>query len=172
MATRPSVWTFKSIPAGGPIGRPAYGDEWILRGLRKHEANYSSVICFETGDPKRLLQLKEFFCGSKAKEKGYGEHSVYVYDPWNGLGELDKATKQVNPERPGEGRRLEEETGEQILVDTADAGFRMRFKKMVESRNRELTDITRSLEIDMIEISTAQDWIKPIMKFFNMRLRR
>ena len=114
MATRPSVWTFKSIPAGGPIGRPAYGDEWILRGLRKHEANYSSVICFETGDPKRLLQLKEFFCGSKAKEKGYGEHSVYVYDPWNGLGELDKATKQVNPERPGEGRRLEEETGEQI----------------------------------------------------------
>ena len=66
----------------------------------------------------------------------------------------------------------DEETGEQILVDTADAGFRMRFKKMVESRNRELTDITRSLEIDMIEISTAQDWIKPMMKFFNMRLRR
>ena len=60
----------------------------------------------------------------------------------------------------------DEETGEQILVDTADAGFRMRFAEMVKSRNKKLSDVTKRLEIDLIEISTAQDWIKPILKFF------
>jgi hypothetical protein len=27
----------------------------------------------------------------------------------------------------------------------------------------------KRLEIDMIEISTAQDWIQPVLKFFGMR---
>ncbi|KPQ41117.1 MAG: cytoplasmic protein, partial [Candidatus Methanoperedens nitroreducens] len=66
----------------------------------------------------------------------------------------------------------DEETGEQILVDTADAGFRMRFAENVKSRNKKLNDVTKRLEIDLIEISTAQDWIKPILKFFKMRVRR
>jgi hypothetical protein len=66
----------------------------------------------------------------------------------------------------------DEETGEQILVDTTDAGFRTRFAEMVGSRNKELNDVTKRLEIDLIEISTAQDWIKPILKFFKMRVRR
>ena len=66
----------------------------------------------------------------------------------------------------------DEETGEQILVDTADAGFRLRFEEMVKSRNKKLSEVTKRLEIDLIEISTGQDWIKPILKFFNMRVRR
>jgi len=66
----------------------------------------------------------------------------------------------------------DEETGEQILVDTADAGFRMRFAENVKSRNKKLNDVTKRLEIDLIEISTAQDWIKPILKFFKMRVKR
>ena len=66
----------------------------------------------------------------------------------------------------------DEETGEQILVDTKDEGFRLRFKEMVESRNKRLSEVTKRLEIDLIEISTGQDWIKPILKFFNMRVRR
>lgn len=66
----------------------------------------------------------------------------------------------------------DEETGEQILVDTADAGFRLRFEEMVESRNKRLSEVTKRLKIDLIEISTGQDWIKPILKFFNMRVRR
>jgi uncharacterized protein (DUF58 family) len=66
----------------------------------------------------------------------------------------------------------DEETGEQILVDTGDPGFRMRFKEMVESRNKKISQITKRLEIDMIEISTSEDWIKPILKFFKMRVNR
>jgi uncharacterized protein (DUF58 family) len=66
----------------------------------------------------------------------------------------------------------DEETGEQILVDTGDAVFRMRFKEIVGSRNKKMSDITKRLEIDMIEISTSEDWIKPILKFFKMRVNR
>ncbi|HEX7575593.1 MAG TPA: DUF58 domain-containing protein [Candidatus Methanoperedens sp.] len=66
----------------------------------------------------------------------------------------------------------DEETGEQILVDTGDPGFRMRFKEMVESRNNKISQITKRLEIDMIEISTSEDWIQPILKFFKMRVNR
>jgi hypothetical protein len=43
---------------------------------------------------------------------------------------------------------------------------------MVASRNKKLSEITKRLEIDLIEVSTGQDWIKPILKFFNMRVRR
>jgi hypothetical protein len=57
-------------------------------------------------------------------------------------------------------------------VDTEDAGFRSRFKEMVESRNKKLSEVTKRLKIDLIEISTGQEWIKPILKFFNMKVRR
>lgn len=114
MAPRASVWTSKSNLASNLLEGPAYDDEWIVQGLLKREHNYSTVICFETGDPRRLRQLLEFFRSSKAKDKGYGEDTVYVYDPWNGLGQLDKSTGEVNPDIPKDGRRLQEETGERI----------------------------------------------------------
>jgi uncharacterized protein (DUF58 family) len=63
----------------------------------------------------------------------------------------------------------DEETGEQVLVDTGDAGFRKKYMEVVESRNKELSGAMKRLEIDMIEISTAQDWIQPVLKFFGMR---
>ena len=63
----------------------------------------------------------------------------------------------------------DEETGEQILVDTGDAGFRKKYREAVESRNKELSGAMKRLEIDLIEISTAQDWIQPLLKFFIMR---
>jgi hypothetical protein len=63
----------------------------------------------------------------------------------------------------------DEETGEQVLVDTGDAEFRKKYREAVESRNKELSGAMKRLEIDMIEISTAQDWILPVLKFFSMR---
>jgi SpoVK/Ycf46/Vps4 family AAA+-type ATPase len=65
-----------------------FSNEWILRGLSKHQANYSMVVWFETADPARLEQLKNFFCHTPPKE--YMSHKIYVYDPWNGLGTLNK----------------------------------------------------------------------------------
>ena len=63
----------------------------------------------------------------------------------------------------------DEETGEQVLVDTRDAKFRKKYREAVESRNKELSGAMKRLEIDLIEISTAQDWIQPVLKFFSMR---
>ncbi len=63
----------------------------------------------------------------------------------------------------------DEETGEQVLVDTEDAGFRKKYREAVESRNKELSGAMKRLEIDLIEISTAQDWVQAVLKFFSMR---
>jgi uncharacterized protein (DUF58 family) len=63
----------------------------------------------------------------------------------------------------------DEETGEQVLVDTRDTEFRKKYMEVVESRNKELSGAMKRLEIDLIEISTAQDWIQPVLKFFSMR---
>ncbi|VVB89884.1 Uncharacterised protein [uncultured archaeon] len=63
----------------------------------------------------------------------------------------------------------DEETGEQVLVDTSNPGFRKKYREMVESKNRELLEMMKRLEIEMIEISTSEDWVRPVMKFFNGR---
>ena len=58
------------------------GDEWIRAGVLKRKANYSPILCFETVDPKRIYQLKEFVLSSK--EFSNIEH-VFCTDPWGGL---------------------------------------------------------------------------------------
>jgi hypothetical protein len=74
------------------------------------------VICLETSDPVRLEQLKSFFCNPSPED--YNNHTVYVYDPWNGLGRLDKLTKRLDLEtatsETGVGKRFQQETGERI----------------------------------------------------------
>ncbi|MCX9085087.1 MAG: DUF58 domain-containing protein [Candidatus Methanoperedens sp.] len=66
----------------------------------------------------------------------------------------------------------DEETGEQVLVDTGDPEFRMQFKDLVKSRNEKISHLTKRLEIGMIEISTSDDWIKSVLKFFNCGVSR
>jgi ATP-dependent 26S proteasome regulatory subunit len=58
---------------------------WIEKGLLKRKSNYSPVICFETTDPKRILQLKTSILTSP--ELKTAEH-VLIYDQWEGLGRL------------------------------------------------------------------------------------
>jgi ATP-dependent 26S proteasome regulatory subunit len=86
-----------------------YNDGWIRRGIRKHEANYSMVVCFETGDPARLEQLKNFFCYTPPND--YESHRIYIYDPWNGLGELNR-DGEITPYTLGGSGRFREELGD------------------------------------------------------------
>ena len=68
----------------------SYWDEsWIETGLLKRKANYSPVICFETVDPKRIYQLKQFVLNSS--QLSFIEN-VFLYDPWEGLGILKKGS--------------------------------------------------------------------------------
>ena len=66
----------------------------------------------------------------------------------------------------------DEETGEQILVDTSNHEFRKKYGDLVRSKSNELVGLMKRLEIEFIDISTSEDWFKPLLKFLNRRAAR
>ncbi len=56
----------------------------------KRRSNYSPVIVFETTDPKRLYQLKDFIVHDPDLR---GADNIFVYDPWDGLGRVAIGTQ-------------------------------------------------------------------------------
>jgi uncharacterized protein (DUF58 family) len=66
----------------------------------------------------------------------------------------------------------DEETGEQILVDTSNQEFRDNYKKAIEESNNKLTKIFKKYKIDQIEITTNESYEKPLKKFFKIRKNR
>jgi len=64
------------------------------------------------------------------------------------------------------------ETGETILVDTADRSIREGFKTLNEKSTRVRNELFRSMGVDYIHIQTDRSLIDPIMKFFLLRERR
>ncbi len=64
------------------------------------------------------------------------------------------------------------ETGEQVLVDTANAGFRERFKALAEGSEAQLrSDLSRA-GVDTLELSTDDDLVNTLMRFTDMRRAR
>ncbi|MBC8042557.1 MAG: VWA domain-containing protein, partial [Rhizobacter sp.] len=61
------------------------------------------------------------------------------------------------------------ETGEHFLADTSDAMFRknyeLRMKQLAEQRKKQF----QKLQIDMVGVSTARSYIKPLAAFFRQR---
>ena len=66
----------------------------------------------------------------------------------------------------------DEETGEQLLVDTSDEDFRERFRDLSEQKGKEIFKRFQRNKIDMIGVSTAEDWSGPLMSFFKNRARK
>lgn len=66
----------------------------------------------------------------------------------------------------------DEETGEQLLVDTSDEGFRKNYESMMKDRETHLRSSLRKIKIDMVKIFTDESFEIPLQKFFNIRLRR
>jgi uncharacterized protein (DUF58 family) len=64
------------------------------------------------------------------------------------------------------------ETGEQVLVDTHDAGFRKRFARIAAQREAELRDALVRAGVDALELSTDADLVDAIVRFVDMRKRR
>jgi uncharacterized protein (DUF58 family) len=64
------------------------------------------------------------------------------------------------------------ETGEQILVDTHDAGFRKRFARIAAQREAELREALARSNVDALELSTDADLVDAITRFVDMRKRR
>ncbi len=64
------------------------------------------------------------------------------------------------------------ETGEQLLVDTHDAGFRLRFARIAAQRESDLRQSLVRAGVDTLEISTDDDLLNALMRFTDLRKRR
>jgi len=64
------------------------------------------------------------------------------------------------------------ETGEQLLVDTHDPGFRERFAKAADQQEAELRDALTHAGVDALELSTDEDLVNTLMRFVELRRQR
>ncbi len=63
----------------------------------------------------------------------------------------------------------DEETGEQLLVDTSDQGFRDNYAKLVNKEEIRLRNLFNKNGVDVININTDSPYESPLRKFFRMR---
>jgi uncharacterized protein (DUF58 family) len=64
------------------------------------------------------------------------------------------------------------ETGEQLMVDTHDAGFRKRFARIAAQREADLRESLGRAGVDSLELSTDDDLADALMRFTDLRKRR
>jgi len=64
------------------------------------------------------------------------------------------------------------ETGEQLFVDTGDAGFRERFAATAARREAELRAAFRQAGVDALELVTGDDLVDSLMRFTDLRRMR
>jgi uncharacterized protein (DUF58 family) len=64
------------------------------------------------------------------------------------------------------------ETGQQLFVDTHDAGFRRRFASLAAEREDALRGALSDAGADCVELSTADDLVDTLMRFTRLRKRR
>ena len=64
------------------------------------------------------------------------------------------------------------ETGEQLFVDTHDAGFRRRFAEAAAAREQALRETFAQAGVDALELSTEDDVADAVLRFADMRKHR
>lgn len=64
------------------------------------------------------------------------------------------------------------ETGEQLWVDTHDAGFRRRFARLAADRETALREALARAGVDALELSTEDDLVQAVLRFADLRKRR
>jgi uncharacterized protein (DUF58 family) len=64
------------------------------------------------------------------------------------------------------------ETGEQLYVDTHDRGFRKRFARIAEQREKALRAAFWQAGVDALELSTDDDLVDAVLRFADLRKRR
>jgi len=66
----------------------------------------------------------------------------------------------------------DEETGEQLLVDTSDESFRKNYAKLMNKEETRLNHIFNKNKVDTISINTDISYELPLRKFFKIRQTR
>ena len=65
------------------------------------------------------------------------------------------------------------ETGEQLYVDTSDAGFRRRFRAAADEREARIAASFRRACVDAVTLSTDSDLVRAIVRMaMERRLRK
>jgi uncharacterized protein (DUF58 family) len=67
---------------------------------------------------------------------------------------------------------LDAETGEQMLVDTHDPGFRERFAAAADARESALRESLTKAGVDTLELATDDDLLDAILRFADLRRER
>ncbi len=66
----------------------------------------------------------------------------------------------------------DEETGEQILLDTSDINFRNKYYELIQENDLKINKIFKKYKIDFLELFTDESYEKPLKKFFKIRKLR
>ena len=64
------------------------------------------------------------------------------------------------------------ETGEELVVDTSDAGFRRRYAAAARRREEELREAFGRAGVDTLELATDDDLLDAILRFADLRKQR
>jgi uncharacterized protein (DUF58 family) len=63
------------------------------------------------------------------------------------------------------------ETGEQLMVDTHEAGFRRRFAQLAAEREEAMRGAFADAGVDVLELSTGDDLVESVLRFADLRKR-
>lgn len=79
----------------------------------------------------------------------------------------DKAEKEL----PNVGliQVVDQETGENRLIDTSDRGEQKRYKQRFETAQSKLLEICRQAKVGLMNLKTDEDYVKELMGFFKRR---
>ncbi|MBO4513793.1 MAG: DUF58 domain-containing protein [Victivallales bacterium] len=61
------------------------------------------------------------------------------------------------------------ETGEMRLVDTSSQAVREAYRRLQNERSEHLSTQSRAMEVDLLQISTGQDYTRKLVQFFRQR---
>ncbi len=64
------------------------------------------------------------------------------------------------------------ETGQQLWVDTSDARFRQAYRDLVAAQRDRVSSALRGAAVDVLELSTAEPLLQPLLRFVSYRRRR
>lgn len=66
----------------------------------------------------------------------------------------------------------DEETGEQLLVDTSNLEFQKNYNEIILKTRKEIDSYFKKMKVDVLEILTNESYAIPLKKFFNIRKKR
>lgn len=157
--------------------RPRKGRKFVLRLLRElmyHEpksrkTDIGNSLTYLNGAIKRrsiLFVISDFLSGDFEKPIKFlkNKHDVILIN-------LSDVREEDIPD-VGYIFLEDGESGEQILVNTADENFREMYAHHIKEKNHELLTKMKKLKADMIQVNTSEPFYVPLRKFFNMREKR